>query len=52
MWYGTQINIQTTFDFELKLETLLLAEGEGDNPHHIQYFTRTSPDALFYDGQS
>ena len=47
MWYGTNINIETTFDFELKPETLL---EEGDkNPHHIQRHTRLVRNVIPFD---
>lgn len=46
VWYGTEINIETTLEVELKPETLLLEEGDDEgaaveNPHHIQTHTRT-----------
>jgi len=46
VWYGTQINIETTFDFDLKPETLL---AEGDNPHHIQRHTRLVRNVIPFD---
>ena len=57
MWYATKINIEATFDLELKpggaqprtADNNDEEEEESDKRHNIQYFTRTVKKVIPFD---